>query len=101
MRVRRSKTGIPTDLEWLAAQVMQPKSTNPLKRLPTWVSLSIGIFIGLIVANIFTSNVRPCFTLFLSSIYPHSELTYLSVSSYYTLWLCFELASLTSLGYRS
>ena len=36
---------------------MQPKSTNPFARLPTWVSISIGVFVGLIVANIFTYNV--------------------------------------------
>jgi len=37
---------------------MQPKSNNPLSRLPTWVSLCIGIFIGLLVANLFTSEPR-------------------------------------------
>lgn len=36
--------------------IMQPKSNNPLSRLPTWVSIAIGVFIGLIVANIFTSS---------------------------------------------
>ena len=36
---------------------MQPKSNNPFKRLPTWVSLSIGIFVGLMVARVFTSEV--------------------------------------------
>lgn len=35
---------------------MQPKSNNPLSRLPTWVSISIGVFIGLIVASLFTSS---------------------------------------------
>ncbi|KAL6309500.1 capsular associated protein [Sparassis latifolia] len=35
---------------------MQPRSNNPLKRLPTWVSLSLGIFLGLLVARFFTSG---------------------------------------------
>ncbi|KAI0088202.1 capsular associated protein [Irpex rosettiformis] len=35
---------------------MQPKSTNPLARLPTWVSIAIGVFIGLLVANLFRSE---------------------------------------------
>ncbi|EPS96361.1 hypothetical protein FOMPIDRAFT_141386 [Fomitopsis schrenkii] len=38
---------------------MQPKSNNPLKRLPTWVSLSVGIFVGLMVARVFTSERTP------------------------------------------
>ncbi|EMD36958.1 glycosyltransferase family 69 protein [Gelatoporia subvermispora B] len=33
---------------------MQPRSKNPLKRLPTWATLSIGIFVGLLVARFFT-----------------------------------------------
>lgn len=38
--------------------IMQPKSNNPLKRLPTWVSISLGVLIGIIVASIFSSDVR-------------------------------------------
>ncbi|PCH37447.1 glycosyltransferase family 69 protein [Wolfiporia cocos MD-104 SS10] len=38
---------------------MQPKTTNPLKRLPTWVSLSLGVFVGLFVARLFTSEPAP------------------------------------------
>jgi alpha-1,3-mannosyltransferase len=37
---------------------MQPKSTNPLARLPTWLSLGIGVLVGLLVANLFRSEVR-------------------------------------------
>ncbi|OCH90488.1 capsular associated protein [Obba rivulosa] len=33
---------------------MQPRSQNPLKRLPTWASLSVGIILGLFVARLFT-----------------------------------------------
>ena len=36
---------------------MQPKSNNPLSRLPTWVAICIGVFIGLFFANVFTSDV--------------------------------------------
>ncbi|KAI0701950.1 glycosyltransferase family 69 protein [Cytidiella melzeri] len=37
---------------------MQPKATNPLTRLPTWVSIAIGVFIGVCVAGFFRSDVR-------------------------------------------
>ncbi|KAI0922632.1 hypothetical protein AcV5_009554 [Taiwanofungus camphoratus] len=35
---------------------MQPRSSNPFRRLPTWVSLSLGIFVGLFVARLFTAD---------------------------------------------
>ncbi|KAI0795709.1 capsular associated protein [Abortiporus biennis] len=38
---------------------MQPKTQNPFKRLPTWVSISIGIFVGLIVGNMFRGDSSP------------------------------------------
>ncbi|KAH9947879.1 capsular associated protein [Amylocystis lapponica] len=35
---------------------MQAKSSNPFKRLPTWVSLSLGVFLGLFVARFLTTS---------------------------------------------
>ncbi|KAH8101711.1 glycosyltransferase family 69 protein [Cristinia sonorae] len=35
---------------------MQPRSLAPLSRLPTWVSICIGVFIGLILASLINNN---------------------------------------------
>lgn len=47
---------------------MQPKSNNLFKRLPTWVSITIGVVIGILITSIFRSDVSTAVSLSADSI---------------------------------